>query len=284
MVTKNLIGSLFGSAQVFGYPKSLFAVIDALNCALNDVDEGYVIDYFGGSGTTAHAVIEINSARQELELGNIKFITVETNKYFDSVIVPRLKKVGASKIWSNGQAGVINGDGLFVRIQSFEQYEDTLESLDTGVSEGDSGELLFEDAAFALRYRLDKSTRALYCGVDRFSSPFGYQLKRTEGGGEARLCEVDLVESIPYLLGMDVNRLYRESQGVVILGRNRRGQSVAVFFRDCTAKDSAHWVAGKFAQHPADRVYTNDPAGLSFEGCDSLEAIESVFATQFGRP
>jgi adenine-specific DNA-methyltransferase len=108
-------------------------------------------------------------------------------------------------------------------------------------------------------------------------------LKRAEGGGEARSCEVDLVESIPYLLGMNVSRLYRESQGVVMLGRNRRGQSVAVFFRDCNYKDSAHWVAGKLAQHPADRIYTNDPAGLSFEGCDSLEAIESVFAAQFGR-
>jgi adenine-specific DNA-methyltransferase len=156
--------------------------------------------------------------------------------------------------------------------------------LDAGINEGESGELLFQDPAFALRYRLDKTSRALYCGVERFASPFGYQLKRAEGGGEAQPCEVDLVESIPYLLGMDVRRLYRESQGVVIVGRNRRGQSVAVFFRDCAAKDSAQWVQAKLAQHPADRVYTNDPAGLSFEGCDSLEAIESVFAAQFGRP
>ena len=279
----NLIGALFGTSQVFGYPKSLFAVIDALNCALNDVDEGYVIDYFGGSGTTAHAVIEINSARQENELGNIKFITVETNKYFDSVIVPRLKKVGAAKNWSDGKAEAINGIGLFVRVQSFEQYEDTLESLDAEVSEGDSGDLLFENAAFALRYRLNKLSRALYCGVERFASPFGYQLKRAEGGGEAPSCEVDLVESLPYLLGMDVTRLYREPAGVVMLGRNRRSQSVAIFFRDCAPKGSAQWVADKLAQHPADRVYTNDPASLSFEGCDSFEAIEAVFALQFGR-
>lgn len=39
----------------------------------------------------------------------------------------------------------------------------------------------------------------------------------------------------------------------------------------------------KMAQHPADRSYTNDPDGLSFEGCDRLESIESVFALQFGR-
>ena len=89
---------------------------------------------------------------------------------------------------------------------------------------------------------------------------------------------------MPYLLGMDVDRVYRETRGVVMLGSNRRGQSVAVFFRECAAGDSAQWVADKLAQHPADRVYTNDPAGLSFAGCDRLEALESVFARQFGRP
>jgi adenine-specific DNA-methyltransferase len=279
----NLISSLFGTAQVFAYPKSLFAVIDALKCAINDVDEGYVIDYFGGSGTTAHAVMEINSERLEFGLGQIKYITVEANKYFESVIIPRLKKVGAAKAWGNGSATSINGDGLFLRIQSFEQYEDTLESLDAEINEGNSGELLFHDPAFALRYRLDKTSRALYCGVDRFAAPFGYQLKRAEGGGEAQAHDVDLVESIPYLLGLDVIRLYREDQGVVLLGRNRRKQSVAVFFRDCTAKDSAEWVKTKLAEHPADRVYTNDPASLSFEGCDQFEAIEAIFAQQFGR-
>ena len=111
-----------------------------------------------------------------------------------------------------------------------------------------------------------------------------YQLKRADKGGAAQPCEVDLVESLPYLLGMDVTRLYREAQGVVLLGRNRRSQSLAVFFRDGAVEGSADWVKEKMAQHPADRSYTNDPAGLSFEGCDHLEAIESVFALQFGKP
>ncbi len=274
-----IVKKLFGNSA-FSYPKSFLAVQDCLKVAGLRDDEGWCIDIFAGSGTTAHAVMAMNAD----DGGKRKFILIETNKYFDSVTLNRVKKVGASLDWKDGSAETINGSGAFVRVQSLEQYDDTLESLDTEINEGDSGELLFQDHAFALRYRLNKISRALYCGVERFVAPFGYQLRRVEGGGEARLCEVDLVESIPYLLGMDISRLYRESQGVVIVGRNRRGQSVAVFFRDCTAKDSAQWVAGKLAQHPADRVYTNDPAGLSFEGCDSLEAIESVFAAQFGRP
>lgn len=275
-----VLKKLFKQHDAFSYPKSVFAVEESLKVSGATEDDALVIDFFAGSGTTAHAVLQMNATSDT----NTRFLVVEVNKYFEAVTLPRIKKVSASLDWDGGAAQKITGPGAFVRVQSLEQYDDTLESLDAGINEGESGELLFQDPAFALRYRLDKTSRAMYCGVDRFSSPFGYQLKRAEGGGEAQPCEVDLVESIPYLLGMDVNRLYRESQGVVILGRNRRSQSVAVFFRDCAIEDAAQWVAGKLAQHPADRVYTNDPAGLSFEGCDSLEAIESVFALQFGRP
>lgn len=273
-----VVKKLFGK-NAFSYPKSFLAVQDCLKVAGLRDDEGWCIDIFAGSGTTAHAVMAMNAD----DGGKRKFILVETNKYFESVTLNRVKKVSASLDWKDGSAEVINGAGTFVRVQALEQYDDTLESLDADISTGNSGELHFQDAAFALRYRLDANTRALYCGVDRFATPFGYQLKRAEGGGEAQPYDVDLVESIPYLMGLDVNRLYREDQGVVLLGHNRRQQSVAVFFRDCTAKGSAEWLKTKLAAHPADRVYANDPASLSFEGCDQFEAIESIFAQQFGR-
>lgn len=273
-----IIKKLFGK-NVFSYPKSLFAVQDCVKIAGLRNDDGYCLDIFGGSGTTAHALMALNSD----DGGQRKFILVEANDYFETVTVRRIKKVAYSLNWDDGVAQGDGGPGTFVRLQRLEQYEDTLESLDAEFKDGNSGDLLFENAAFALRYHLNKLSRALYCGVERFSSPFGYQLKRAEGGGEAPSCEVDLVESLPYLLGMDVTRLYREPAGVVMLGSNRRSQSVAIFFRDCAAKDSAQWVADKLAQHPADRVYTNDPASLSFEGCDRFEAIEAVFALQFGR-
>ncbi len=275
-----VLKKLFKQHDVFSYPKSVFAVEESLKVSGATEDDALVIDFFAGSGTTAHAVLQMNANSDT----NTRFLVVEVNKYFEAVTLPRIKKVAASLDWEGGAAQAVTGPGAFVRVQSLEQYDDTLESLDAEINEGDSGELLFQDPAFALRYRLDKSSRDLYCGVARFTSPFGYQLKRALGGGEAQPCEVDLVESIPYLLGMDVSRLYRETLGVVMLGRNRRGQSVSVFFRDCAAQDSAQWVASKLAEHPADRTYANDPAGLSFEGCDSLEAIESVFALQFGRP
>ena len=42
------------------------------------------MDFFGGSGTTAHAVIELNRADD----GDRRFILVEMGDYFDEVTVP----------------------------------------------------------------------------------------------------------------------------------------------------------------------------------------------------
>ena len=110
-----------------------------------------------------------------------------------------------------------------------------------------------------------------------------YRLKRVAGSGEAQSQPVDLIESLVYLLGLDVTRLYRDPPGVVLVGGDRRGQTVAVFFRDGNHPDSTEWLQDKLARHPADRLLTNDPAALTFAGCDRLEAIEAVFAEQFGR-
>lgn len=44
----------------FPFPKSLYAVEDALRFFLNDRPESVVLDFFAGSGTTAHAVMRLN--------------------------------------------------------------------------------------------------------------------------------------------------------------------------------------------------------------------------------
>ena len=272
-----LLKNMFNKRE-FAFPKSVYAVEDCLSVS-GAHEDALVLDIFAGSGTTPHAVMNLNRE----DVGYRKFLIFESNDYIHSFTIPRIQKAAAATKWSIGKASEIDGAGLFLKIHNLEQYEDTLASLGHDMNEDDTGDLPFQDSAFALRYRLDKHSRALYCGIARFSSPFGYQLKRAEGSGEALPCEVDLVESIPYLLGLDISRLYREAQGVVMLGHCRRGQSVAVFFRDCAAKDCVKWVQAKLAQHPADRVFTNDPAGLSFPGCEQFEAIESLFALQFGR-
>jgi len=50
----------FLPGRKFPYPKSLYAVEDALRFFLSDKPNAVVLDFFAGSGTTAHAVMRLN--------------------------------------------------------------------------------------------------------------------------------------------------------------------------------------------------------------------------------
>ncbi len=268
--------NLTGKIRSFPNPKPT-TLIERFILQTTDADE-WVMDFFGGSGTTFHAAV----SAQHDDRQRRRVLLIEGGRHFEPILMQRVKRVSAAWFWKNGKPVALDGPGLFMRVQALEQYEDTLENLDME-SPSDSPKLPFDDPAWRLRYRLEQASRGLYCGIDRFISPFGYTLKRVEGGGDAPERPVDLVESLFYLLGIEVSRMLREPQGVVVTGRDRRQQSLAVFFRDCAAPDSADWLKVKLAEYPADRVLTNDPASLIFEGCERFEAIETVFAGQFGR-
>lgn len=219
------------------------------------------------------------------ERSSRRFAVFEVNHYFETVIVPRVKKAAVNpdwQQWTDGSVGTLTGSGCFVRVTRFEQYEDTLENLALTPEQGESAQLPFNDSPTALRWKLDEEARRTYCAIDKFRSPFGYTLRCAHGAGEAKTVEVDLIESLVWLLGLDVATMRREPEGVIVTGRNRRGESVLVAFRDCEQPGTGDWAMRLMREDGYDRVYTNDPADLVFEGAERLEAIETVFAGQFG--
>lgn len=120
-----VLQALFGNQVVeeFSYPKSLHLVEECIRAVLvSNSDDELVCDFFGGSGTTAHAVMNLN--RQ----GNIhrRYIVVEMAGYFNSVILPRVKKAAYSDAWVAGVAGSGQSLGHFCKYYDLEQYEDTL--------------------------------------------------------------------------------------------------------------------------------------------------------------
>ena len=72
MGTKMLTSLIPG--RHFPYPKSLYAVEDALRYYLADKPDAMVLDFFSGSGTTAHAVMRLNrqdgGRRQSISVTN----------------------------------------------------------------------------------------------------------------------------------------------------------------------------------------------------------------------
>ncbi len=74
-------------SNVFSYPKSIHLVKDILKICANEND--LVLDFFAGSGTTAHAVLELNKE----DGGNRRFILCEQMDYVETVTSKRVQKV-----------------------------------------------------------------------------------------------------------------------------------------------------------------------------------------------
>ncbi|MDE0086350.1 MAG: site-specific DNA-methyltransferase, partial [Candidatus Poribacteria bacterium] len=73
--------------KIFSFPKSVYLVSDCLRSGCLDENET-VLDYFGGSGTTVHATINLN----RIDNGKRKYILIEVGDHFDTVLNPRIKK------------------------------------------------------------------------------------------------------------------------------------------------------------------------------------------------
>lgn len=69
-----LVGELFGSGGLFDYPKSLYFLKKVLEIGSNP--DSLILDFFSGSATTAHAVMQLN-AKDE---GKRKYICVQLNE------------------------------------------------------------------------------------------------------------------------------------------------------------------------------------------------------------
>ena len=74
----NLLNEIFGD-KYFDYPKSLYAVIDSIKTA-NVNRNSIVLDFFSGSATTAHAIMQLNAE----DGGNRKFIMVQLPEETDA--------------------------------------------------------------------------------------------------------------------------------------------------------------------------------------------------------
>jgi adenine-specific DNA-methyltransferase len=70
MLLEKLIG------RTFPFPKSLYAVEDTLRMILKEKREGIVLDFFAGSGTTAHALMRLNKQ----DNGNRQCISITNNE------------------------------------------------------------------------------------------------------------------------------------------------------------------------------------------------------------
>jgi adenine-specific DNA-methyltransferase len=189
---------------------------------------GLLLDYFAGSGTTAHAVINLNREDD----GHRKYILVEMGDYFDTVLKPRIEKVIYSKDWKDGKPISREGSSHMFKYMTLESYDDTLANLEL------KPEGLFEGAPqaheqYMLRYMLDAETQGSpsLLNTAAFDNPFAYTLKVAHGS-ETVETTVDLVETFNYLIGLRVRKADTIRGVRVVQGVSPTGERVLVLWRN----------------------------------------------------
>jgi adenine-specific DNA-methyltransferase len=206
----NLLTSLFGNSGLFSYPKSLYTVETAIESGIFRDEGVQIMDYFAGSGTTGHAVINLNRKNGTTH----KYTLVEMGDYFSEVTKPRIAKVVYSSDWKDGKP-TSRDTGIshcfkYIRLES---YEDTLNNLvfdETPVRDKaiESNPSFKED--YMLRYLLDVETRGSQSllNIDAFSDSTAYTLKLKKPGSDEQVTKnIDLIETFNYLLGLRLENM-----------------------------------------------------------------------------
>lgn len=221
------------------------------------------LDYFAGSGTTAHAVINLNRE----DGGKRKYILVEQGEYFNTVLKPRVQKVVYAENWKNGKPEAdkessLHGVPQIVKVLKLESYEDTLNNLvlkDNGDLFAKLNDGVKED--YLLRYMLDEQSRDSLLNTDVFRRPFNYQMDiATNSAGATERMDIDLVETFNYLLGLRVHavkdRLEKDGY-LAVEGTLPNGENSLVLWRDCEKMgyEGLDELLGRLKINPQDSEY-----------------------------
>jgi adenine-specific DNA-methyltransferase len=214
----NDLDRLFGSRDIFKNPKPAELLGRVLPFVTSQACQ--TLDFFAGSGTTGHAVINLNRE----DGGQRRFILVEMGDYFDTVLLPRIMKVTYTPEWKDGKPKRLatpeeaERSPRIVKVVRLESYEDSLNNLETRRTKEQQGLLDLAQAQgteglkeqYTLRYMLDVETRGSQSllNVHAFTDPTAYKLKvKRPGSDESREVNVDLLETFNWLIGLTVKTI-----------------------------------------------------------------------------
>jgi adenine-specific DNA-methyltransferase len=285
----NLLADIIGKHNPFAYPKSMHTVGDALFAGKLQ-DDDVCLDFFGGSGTTGHAVINLNREDGEQR----KFILVEMANYFDTVLLPRIQKVMFTPEWKDGKPVRMATEEeaertpRLVKVLRLEGYEDALhnlvsdETLEREAPRARAIKAKVGGDAYRLTYlaRLPLEASASLLNLAKLEHPFAYTLE-VLGEDGPRTETVDLVETFNYLYGLHVQRIesWRDEAGKrdyrAVKAKKADGRRVLVLWRDMEKLDAA--VERKFLEArlkqdgPFDEAWINGDCAVP--GVQSLDGL-----------
>ena len=230
-----VVDRVFG-AKPFAHPKPVSLNRSLVRASTRDAQ--VVCDFFAGSGTTGHAVVEMNRE----DNGSRSFILAEQGEYFSPVLKPRIQKVIYSRDWKDGKPRDRVGTSHGFKYIRLESYEDALNNLALKRSSQQTSLLNQDDELreqYILSYMLDVESRGSQSllNVESFRNPDQYKL-RVERNGETQLVNVDLVETFNWLLGLTVRHMDLIRGVRVVEGTNPEGERALVLWRNVDETDN----------------------------------------------
>lgn len=292
-----LLNHILPAAPV-SYPKSLWLVRDCVHAASNGDLHGICLDYFAGSGTTGHAVIGLNRE----DGGSRKFVLVEMGEYFDTVLLPRLKKVAFAPEWKDGRPKRLatpeeaERSPRVFKVVRLESYEDALNNLELKRSE--SQQTLLDTLAasgagglkeqYLLGYMLDVESRGStsLLNVRQFIDPRVYTLRvKRPGSDETREVTVDLPETFNWLLGLRVHHIVARQSFSATFRRDDEGR-LKLDGRLKIAADGGWWFRTVQGDAPDGRkvlvIWRTRPGGDDAEGIEQDNLVLDEWFTRQG--
>ncbi len=267
------------------HPVSLYEELQGASAPKRD---DIVLDHFAGSGTTGHAVINLNRK----DGGRRKFILVEMADYFDTVLLPRIKKVTFSPEWKDGKPKRIatpveaERGPRIVKYVRLESYEDALNNIAFDDASGQQA-MKFDD--YLLQYMLKWETRKseTLLNVEKLANPFNYKLY-IHADGQTREKLVDIPETFNYLIGLQVQtrRVYNDGGRQYLVYRGRIDhRNIAVIWRETEGwgkadfeRDKKFVIKQKLTEG-ADEVFVNGDSLIP-----NARALEPIFKARMFAP
>jgi adenine-specific DNA-methyltransferase len=280
---------ILGPTNTFDFPKAVRAVEDSIRISCKSSD-ATVFDFFSGSGTSGHAVINLN----RVDDGGRRFILVEIGEYFDTVLQPRIQKVMFTPEWRDGKPVRMATEEeaertpRLVKVLRLEGYEDALhnlvseETLEREMPRAKAFKQKLGGDAYRLTYmtRLPLEASASMLNLAKLEHPFAYTIE-VLGEDGPRTETVDLVETFNFLYGLHVQRIetWREDAGGrdyrAVKAKVRNGRRVLVLWRDTDKLDPA--VEREFLEARLKKIGPFDEAWINGDcavpGVQSLDGL-----------
>lgn len=180
------------------------------------LEDSIVLDYFGGSGTTAAAALKTGR----------KFITCDIGDQFEQHIIPRLKRTLLGQITSVSKYNKYNGGGMY-KYYSLEQYEDTLRNARYKQAQKDffSDKNPFEEYIF---FADNKLADVLEIEKENIKLNFDKLYKN-----------IDWPETISNLLGLPIKKIYDKS---FILENGDEEKTINIDFENMSNNEKIEFV------------------------------------------